>query len=42
MGKVQVRLLDEMQPMEGFEQTSPEIEDIYFSTINELDTGSKS
>ena len=42
MGKVQVRLLDEMQPMEGFEQTSPEIEDIYFSTINQLDTGSES
>ena len=42
MGKVQVRLLDDRQPMEGFEQTSPEIEDIYFSTINELDTGSES
>ncbi len=42
MGKVQVRLLDDRQPMEGFEQTSPEIEDIYFATINELDTGSES
>ena len=42
MGKVQVRLLDDGQPMEGFEQTSPEIEDIYFATINELDAGSES
>ena len=42
MGKVQVRLLDGRHPMEGFEQTSPEIEDIYFATINELDTGSES
>ena len=42
MGKVQVRVLDDRQPMEGFEQTSPEIEDIYFATINELDTGSES
>ncbi len=34
--------LDDSQPMEDFEQTSPEIEDIYFATINELDTGSES
>ena len=37
-----MRLLDDRQPMEGFEQTTPEIEDIYFATINELDTGSES
>ena len=42
MGKVQVRLLDDRQSMEGFEQTSPEIEDIYFATINELEAGSES
>jgi len=41
MGKVQVRLLDDSQPMESFQQISPEIEDIYFATINDLDTASK-
>jgi len=40
MGKVQVRLLDDSQPIEGFEQSNSEIEDLYFATINELDTGS--
>ena len=40
MGKVQVRILDDEKPLDGFEQTSPEIEDIYFATINELDTES--
>ena len=40
MGKVQVRLLDDSQPIEGFEQSNSEIEDLYFTTINELDTGS--
>ena len=40
MGKVQIRLLDDKQPIEGFDQTSPEIEDLYFATINNLDTGS--
>nr|MCS5622645.1 ABC transporter ATP-binding protein [Candidatus Neomarinimicrobiota bacterium] len=42
MGKVQVRLLDDKRPIEGFDQTSPEIEDLYFATINNLDTGSGS
>ena len=42
MGKVQIRLLDDKQPIEGFDQTSPEIEDLYFATINNLDTGSGS
>ena len=41
MGKVQVRLLDDSQPIEGFEQSNSEIEDLYFATINELDAGSK-
>ncbi len=38
MGKVQVRLLDDSQPIEGFEKSNSEIEDLYFATINELDT----
>ena len=38
MGKVQVRLLDDKKPMDGFEQSKPEIEDLYFATINDLDT----
>jgi hypothetical protein len=42
MGKVQIRLLDDKRPIEGFDQTSPEIEDLYFATINNLDTGSGS
>jgi hypothetical protein len=42
MGKVQIRLLDDKRPIEGFDQTSPEIEDLYFATINNLDTGSRS
>ena len=40
MGKVQVRILDNKKPLDGFEKTSPDIEDIYFATINELDTES--
>ena len=40
MGKVQVRLLDDTQPIEGFEKSNSEIEDLYFATINELDTES--
>jgi len=40
MGKVQVRLLDDSQPIEGFEKSNSEIEDLYFATINELDTES--
>ena len=42
MGKVQVRLLDDSQPIEGFEQSNSEIEDLYFATINELETESES
>ena len=38
MGKVQVRLLDDKKPMDDFEQSTPEIEDLYFATINDLDT----
>ena len=38
MGKVQVRLLDDKKPMDDFEQSKPEIEDLYFATINDLDT----
>ena len=41
MGKVQVRLLDHSRPIEGFEQSNSEIEDLYFATINELDTESE-
>jgi len=37
MGKVQIRLLDDKMPIDGFEQSNPEIEDLYFATINELD-----
>ena len=40
MGKVQVRLLDDTQPIEGFEKSNSEIEDLYFATINDLDTES--
>ncbi|MBE77249.1 MAG: multidrug ABC transporter ATP-binding protein [Candidatus Marinimicrobia bacterium] len=40
MGKVQVRLLDDSQPIEGFEKSNAEIEDLYFAAINELDTES--
>ena len=40
MDKVQVRLLDDSQPIEGFEKSNSEIEDLYFATINELDTDS--
>ena len=41
MGKVLVRLLDDDQPIEGFDQSNPEIEDVYFATINDLNTGSE-
>ncbi|MFL3013368.1 MAG: ABC transporter ATP-binding protein [Candidatus Neomarinimicrobiota bacterium] len=37
MGKVQIRVLDDNEPIPGFSQASPEIEDLYFATINELD-----
>ena len=35
MGKVKIRLLSKEKPMEGFEITQPEIEDLYFSAIND-------
>ena len=41
MGKVLVRLLDDDQPIEGFDQSNPEIEDVYFATIKDLNTGSE-
>ena len=42
MGKVQIRVLDDNEPIKGFTQTQPEIEDLYFATINDLDLkGSK-
>lgn len=39
MGKVQVRLLNDSKPIEGFKKSNAEIEDLYFSTINDLDKG---
>ncbi len=36
LGKVQVRLFSEAQLDNGFEATSPEIEDLYFATIHGL------
>ena len=36
MGKVKVRLLSDEKPMDGFELYQPEIEDLYFATINSL------
>jgi ABC-type multidrug transport system ATPase subunit len=42
MGKVQIRVLGDNEPIKGFTQTQPEIEDLYFATINDLDLkGSK-
>ena len=41
MGKVQIRVLDDNEPIPGFSQASPEIEDLYFATINELDLKGK-
>ena len=41
MGKVQIRVLDDNEPIAGFLQISPEIEDLYFATINELDLKGK-
>ena len=37
MGKVQIRVLNDQEPIDGFKQVDPEIEDLYFATINELD-----
>ena len=39
-GKVQIRVLADSEPVKGFTQAQPEIEDLYFSTINDLDTES--
>ena len=36
MGKVQIRVLSDQEPINGFNQIDPEIEDLYFATINEL------
>lgn len=36
MGKVQIRVLSDQEPINGFKQIDPEIEDLYFATINEL------
>ena len=41
MGKVQIRVLSDQEPIDGFEQVDPEIEDLYFATINELDLKEK-
>ena len=36
MGKVKVRLLSDGEPMNGFKLNEPEIEDLYFATINDF------
>ena len=36
MGKVQIRVLSDQKPIDCFKQVDPEIEDLYFATINEL------
>ena len=36
MGEVQIRVLSDQKPIDGFKQVDPEIEDLYFATINEL------
>ena len=36
MGKVQIRVLSDQEPIDGFKQVDAEIEDLYFATINEL------
>ena len=41
MGKVQIRVLNDQEPIGGFIQVDPEIEDLYFATINELDLKEK-
>ena len=41
MGKVQIRVLNDQKPIDGFKQVDPEIEDLYFATINELDLKEK-
>ena len=39
LGKVQVRIFSESPMQNGFEPVSPEIEDLYFATINGLSIG---
>ncbi|MEC9050787.1 MAG: ABC transporter ATP-binding protein [Candidatus Neomarinimicrobiota bacterium] len=39
LGKVQVRIFSESPMKNGFESVSPEIEDLYFATINGLSIG---
>ena len=41
VGKVQIRVLSDQEPIDGFKQVDPEIEDLYFATINELDLKEK-
>jgi len=36
MGKIKIRLLSKEKPLKGFELTQPEIEDLYFSAINDI------
>ena len=36
MGRLQVKMYAESQPVEGSESVAPEIEDLYFATINGL------
>ena len=37
MGKVKVRLLSNVEPLNGFTLNEPEIEDLYFATINNFE-----
>ena len=37
MGKVKVRLLSNVEPINGFSLNEPEIEDLYFATINNFE-----
>jgi ABC-type multidrug transport system ATPase subunit len=39
-GKVQIRVLSDSEPITGFTEVQPEIEDLYFATINDLYTES--
>ena len=41
MGEVQIRVLSDQKPIDGFKQVDPELEDLYFATINELDLKEK-
>ena len=37
MGKVKIRLLSDEEPESGFTISDPEIEDLYFATINNFE-----